>query len=149
MMLLERLKQALGDSPSGTKDPDQARRIAAAVLLLQMAHADNQHAKVEYSTIRMQLQTQFSLSEADADELVAAAQSSADAAASLHPYLKTLNDVMALEDKRRVLEMLWRVAYADRQLDPQEEALMRELADLLYLPHREFIRTKLAVVGDD
>jgi uncharacterized tellurite resistance protein B-like protein len=47
-----------------------------------------------------------------------------------------------------VLEMLWRVAYADRHLDAHEEHLLRELAELLYLPHSEFIRAKLTVTGE-
>ena len=38
--------------------------------------------------------------------------------------------------------MLWRVAYADGCLDPYEEALVRKIADLIYVPHRDFIRTK-------
>lgn len=148
MALLARLKQALGETDTGSADPEQARRIAAAVLLLEMAHADTAHASSEQDAIHTQLQTQFDLSAAEADELVAAAQARAQESVSLHPYLKTLNTSMRLEDKRRVLEMLWRVAYADQQLDPHEEYLMRELADLLYLPHEQFIRAKLTVVGD-
>lgn len=146
MSLLARLKDALGESNPNTRDPARARQIAAAVLLLAMAHADFEHAQVELLEIKNQLQSQFELSAAEADELMAQAQSKSQQSASLYPYLKVLNDGMGLEDKRQVLEMLWRVAYADQQLDPREENLMRELADLLYLPHREFIRAKLSVL---
>jgi uncharacterized tellurite resistance protein B-like protein len=38
--------------------------------------------------------------------------------------------------------MLWQVAYADGSLDPYEEALVRKIADLIYVPHREFIQAK-------
>lgn len=148
MALLERLKQALGDTDAAPPDPEQARHIAAAVLLLEMAHADYAHTPDERDAMHAQLQTQFGLSTAEADELLAAARARAQETVSLHPYLQTLNAGMSLDDKRRVLEMLWRVAYADRRLDPHEEHLLRELADLLYLPHTEFIRAKLAVIGD-
>lgn len=146
MALLERLKQALGESDRQPADPEQARRIAAAVLLLEMAHADHAHQALEDRTIHAQLQAHFSLAPQEADELIDAARARARQAVSLHPYLKALNADMTVADKRRVLEMLWRVAYADSRLDPHEEHLMRELADLLYLPHREFIRAKLAVI---
>ncbi|HLQ85568.1 MAG TPA: TerB family tellurite resistance protein [Salinisphaeraceae bacterium] len=148
MALLDRLKQALGESRGAPADPEQARRIAAAVLLLAMAHADTKKSQAEYSTMRAQLQTQFGLSEQETDELIATASDQARESVSLYPYLKALNDGMPMEEKRQVLAMLWHVAYADRHLDPHEEYLMRELADLLHLPHREFIRTKLAVLGE-
>lgn len=149
MPLLERLKESLGGPAQDAPDPEQARRIAAAVLLLEMAHADHAHHAVEEDTIRAQLQQYFGLLPEEADELITAARREAHASVSLHPYLQALNAGLAIEDKRRVLEMLWRVAWSDRHLDPYEEHLMRELADLLYLPHRDFIRAKLAVVEGD
>lgn len=147
MSLLARLKQALGESDAGACDPEQARQIAAAVLMLAMAHADFQQNTAEIDEIKTQMQSHFGLTETEADELIGQAQSRSRESVSLYPYLKVLNDDMGLDDKRQVLEMLWRVAYADNQLDPREENLMRELAGLLYLPHREFIRAKLSVVG--
>ena len=46
------------------------------------------------------------------------------------------------EQKVSVVEMLWQVAYAEGRLDPYEEALVRKIADLIYVPHREFIQAK-------
>jgi uncharacterized tellurite resistance protein B-like protein len=62
--------------------------------------------------------------------------------------LKTLNDGLTESEKRQVMEMLWRVAYADHHIDAHEEHLLRELSELLYLPHEQFIRAKLAVTGE-
>jgi len=146
MSLLDRLREALGETPGRQPDPERAQCIAAAVLLLAMAHADFQDENVELTVIRRQLQAHFDLAADEAEELLATARLQARASVSLHPWLQTLNGAMAVEDKRRVLEMLWRVAYADEHLDPLEEHLMRELADLLHLPHADFIRAKLAVM---
>lgn len=147
MVLLDQLKRALGSTNEAAPDPEQARRIAAAVLMLEMAHADSQRDAIEYAEIGRQLQAHFGLNADDCAELITAAQTSADEAVSLYRYLKVLNEGMAFDDKRQVLEMLWHVAYADQQLDPEEERLMRELSELLYLPHSEFIRAKLRVTG--
>ncbi len=148
MGLLDRFKQSLGTPGQAPADPGQAKQIAAAVLLLEMVHADHAYHDVEYVEARQQLQAYFGLTEDEASELVAAAQPQADEAVSLYRFLKTLNDGLGMSDKREVLEMLWRVAYADRHLDAHEEHLLREVADLLYLPHREFIKAKLAVTGE-
>lgn len=145
MVLFDQLKRALGSADDAAADPERAQRIAAAVLLLEMAHADSQHQAVEYTQIDQLLQAHFGLSAGEAAELMTEAQTQGRESVSLYRYLKLLNDSMDYDNKRRVLEMLWRVAYADRRLDPEEEHLMRELAELLYLPHSEFIRAKLRV----
>ena len=43
------------------------------------------------------------------------------------------------------MESLWRVAYADGDLDKYEERLIRQVADLTHVSHKDFIRLKLAV----
>lgn len=148
MGLFERLKQAMHPEGGAARDPARAQRIAAAVLLLEMAHADNNHDPAEYVEIRRQLKTHFSLDDGEVEELIAAAAPEAEAAVSLYEYLKTLNDGLTEGEKREVLEMLWRVAYADDRLDAQEEHLLRDIAELLYLPHEEFIKAKFAVTGE-
>ena len=40
---------------------------------------------------------------------------------------------------------MWQVAYADDHLDPIEEAVIRKVAELLYVNHSEFIRAKLSI----
>lgn len=148
MGLFERLNQALNPQTEDGRDVERAQRIAAAVLLLEMAHADHRHDDAEYAEIRRQLQTHFGLDGSETEELMADAAPQAEESVSLYRYLKTLNDGLDPTEKRQVLEMLWRVAYADRHLDADEEHLLRELAELLYLPHSEFIRAKLAVTGE-
>lgn len=148
MGLLERLNQALNPHTEDGRDVERAQRIAAAVLLLEMAHVDHHHADEEYAEIRRQLKTHFGLDDTETAELIAEARPKAEESVSLYRFLKTLNDGLDPGEKRQVLEMLWRVAYADRHLDADEEHLLRELAELLYLPHSEFIRAKLAVTGE-
>lgn len=148
MALFDKLRRALEPEQNQPRDIEQAQRIAAAVLLLEMAHADHRHDDAEYDEIRRQLQGYFALDANETEELIEAATPHAQESVSLHRYLRTLNDNLELGEKRQVLEMLWRVAYADRHLDAHEEHLLRKLADLLYLPHSEFIRAKLAVTGE-
>lgn len=149
MQLFEQLKNALAPTEdTAQRDPAYAQRIAAAVLMLEIAHADNIHADVEYQTIRSELKRCFDLDSAAVEELLSAAQPEADAAASLYDFFKILNGGLDANEKREVIEMLWQVAYADQEIAADEEALLRRIADLLYLSHSDFIRAKLAVLGE-
>ncbi|KEZ77378.1 TerB family tellurite resistance protein [Salinisphaera hydrothermalis] len=148
MGLFDRLKEAIQPHDAAARDPQRAQQIAASVLLLEMAHADNNHDPAEYDEIRRQLKAHFGLSDGEVEELIAAAAPKARASVSLYEYLKTLNEGLDMDEKREVLEMLWRVAYADNELDAHEEHLLRDLAELLYLPHEQFIKAKFAVTGE-
>lgn len=148
MGLFDRLKEAIQPADASARDPQRAQQIAAAVLLLEMAHVDNNHDPTEYDEIRRQLKGHFGLADGEVVELLDAAAPKARASVSLYDYLKTLNDGLDMGEKREVLEMLWRVAYADNKLDAHEEHLLRDLAELLYLPHEQFIKAKFTVTGE-
>ena len=46
-------------------------------------------------------------------------------------------------EKSALLRSMWQVAFADGNVDKYEEHLIRKIAALIYVPHSEFIRTKL------
>ncbi|MGY0640578.1 MAG: tellurite resistance TerB family protein, partial [Paraglaciecola chathamensis] len=50
--------------------------------------------------------------------------------------------------RRGIIDGLWKIAYADDVLDPEEEHMIRRVADLLYVSHSQFIQSKLAAAGD-
>ena len=50
------------------------------------------------------------------------------------------------DEKVSIVKSLWIIAYADSSLAPLEESTIRQIADLLYVPHSDFIKTKLSVV---
>lgn len=84
----------------------------------------------------------------EAAQLVDQAFSRSRQTVSLHGFLDTLNRELDADGKRQLLEWLWRVAFADGRVDPQEEARIRQLADLLFLPHAEFVRLRLKVEAE-
>ena len=50
--------------------------------------------------------------------------------------------------KVRVVEMMWQLVYADGDKDRYEEHLIRQVAELLYLSHAEFIQARLQAEGE-
>ena len=44
--------------------------------------------------------------------------------------------------KLRVVQMMWQMVFADGEKDHYEEHLIRQVAELLYLSHSEFIQAR-------
>lgn len=125
--------------------PQIRRPLAMAVLLAETARADFDDQAVERATIRDVLVRGLSLTPEEATQLIDEGFAESRDAVSLHGFLDTLNAELDPEGKRELLQWLWRVAYADGRLDPQEEARIRQLADLLFMSHADFVRTRLLV----
>ena len=127
--------------------PADERRLAAAVLLLEVARADYAHAPAERAALRDGLAREFGVPEDALDALLGEAELRAKHSVSLFDFVQTLNHSMAPDDKRALLQLLWDVAHADGHVDAHEEHLIRQLAELLHLPHADFIRGKLAAAA--
>ncbi len=145
--LLEgRLRPAL-EAPE--RADEQALRLAAAALLVEVARADYDVDPGELETVEDAVREAFGLDAESAEALVAMARAEAEDAVSLYQFTSEINRRFDPAAKRRLVELLWRVAFADGRLDRYEEHLIRRIADLLHLPHRDFIRAKLRAQGEE
>ena len=115
--------------------------------MVEMVRADAEILGEESAMLHALLARHFGLPADEARELIAAAEREADAAVSLLDFTQLLNDTLDGGERAHVLELLWQVAFVDRKLDRYEELLVRKVADLLYLPNSEVVRTKLKVQG--
>jgi uncharacterized tellurite resistance protein B-like protein len=131
-----------GADTSAPADREHALRFATAVLLVEVARADFTEAVAEEATIRALLEKSFALSSNETAVLLAEAKTEADHAASLQAFTRRLHESLTLEEKHRVVEMLWRVAHADQHLDKHEDHLVRKIAGLLYVSHADLIRIR-------
>lgn len=118
---------------------------AAAALMLEMAATDEGIAADELDVIHDAMQKTFALDPTELAALLEEAHQAKRESVSLYEFTRHLRT--GLEDMQRaeLVEWLWRVAYADARLDQHEELLVRRAADLLGVPHHEYIRRKLAV----
>ena len=117
-------------------------QLATAALLVETARADFDADDDEHALIAKLVSTHFGLDDATATDLLARAGERADDAVSLYEFTRELNDQLSEAEKLRVLEMMWRVAHADGRIDKHEEHLLRRIADLLHLPHADFVRLR-------
>lgn len=139
--IFEKYIKHVGPDDSASR-PDPVR-VAGAALLLEMARMDGDVSDAERSRILQTVQTKFGLGSAEAGELLQVAEEQARQATDYYQFTSLIKDHFTPEQKERLIEQLWDVAYTDGQLHPYEEHLVRKIADLLYVPHNAFIAAKL------
>jgi len=137
--LIKRLIE-LFNTESYTPQPTDTG-LAAAVLLIEIVRADHDTTPAELAAAKHAINGL--LPDTDADALIKQAQQEASTANDLHRFTSAIHDSWSNDQKSGLLISLWRVAFADGELDKYEEHLIRRIAELLYVPHSEFIRTKL------
>ncbi len=123
-------------------DIEHALRVATAVLLVEVARADFIIDPSEKLRLRELLEQQFNLSAQELDALLEEAEADADRMVSIQHVTRLLNEHYDHAMKRRIVEMMWQLVYADGEKDHYEEHLIRQVADLLYVSHSEFIQAR-------
>lgn len=117
---------------------------ACAILLLEISKADYQETKDEKDRIRKILQDKFTLSDSQLNELIALSEDEGNEVTSMYPLTSLINEHYSYEQKLGLLDLLWQVAYADGELSKYEDHVIRNVAELLYVAHSDFIKSKLS-----
>jgi uncharacterized tellurite resistance protein B-like protein len=133
--------KSVRDRPAGAA-PDRVR-IAACVLLLEMAHADDDFSVEERDRVRRILLEELKPGTGDAEAVLSNAEREQREATDLWSYTSLINAHFTDEDKRRLIESAWYVAYADGRVDQNEDHLVHKLANLLHVKHADLIAAKL------
>lgn len=129
--------------------PDEAlssvmdEELAAAALLYEVARADGQFRAEETRVLLQRLARRWNLPGEQARELLERAEGTAESIVDLHPLVHSLRQHWGQPQRISLVHDMWEVAHADGHVDPYEEHLIRRVADLLHVPHHEFIRGKL------
>jgi uncharacterized tellurite resistance protein B-like protein len=114
-------------------------RLAAAALLVHAAAIDGDVGDAEREKLHIVIKRQFALDEATTDELVAEATEAENESIDLYHFTTVINGSLDEEGRRRVVEMMWEIAYADGDVDEFERNLIWRAADLLGVSSRERI----------
>ena len=132
--MFERIRSLLEGSPI---DPEGEMRIAVAALLCEAARMDDHFDESERATIESLLIDHFHLSREEAQRLEEAGEEAERQSTHIYRFTHLLVQKLSPEQRVEIIEMLWEVAYADGTLDPEEDALIRKIAGLLYVPDRD------------
>ena len=130
-------------APQGELNQAPDVGLAAAILMVEVMKADHQIDDSERASLLASIRTLTGRNDTDAEALLQEALSASQSANDLFRFTEAVHANWTEQQKSDLLVALWRVAFADNQLDRYEEHIIRRIADLLYVPHSEFIRTKL------
>ena len=146
--MLSQLKNLLSqffmpDSGQPSFDETHALQLATAVLLVEVMRSDANVTDAEHAAIATALRARFSLSDDELAQLLAHAEQAAQSTNDYFHFTNTMNEQFTQAQKIQVVEYMWQVAYADGQLDANENHLIRKIAGLLHVTHGEYIAAKL------
>ncbi len=128
---------------SSSTDDEHLLQLATAVLLVEVMRADADLGVAERRAVVTALQDKFSLAADEIERLVELADQRSREATDFHAFTSRLNAAFSMAQKLRVVEHMWRVAYADGTLSAHENHVMRRLSDLLHVPHGAYINAKM------
>jgi len=129
---------------SGSEDDQEHKKhIAAGVLLLEAAHADDDCSNDEMEHIVATLQDKFGLSGACVQDLIELVNQRRNEAIDIWQFTNHLNQHLERSEKLTVMEDVWRIVLLDGHLEKHEDHYAHKLASLLRLSHKEMIDAKL------
>ena len=124
------------------EDRDAAIRMATAVLMIDVARADDVFEDSEFDRVLSLIETHFDLTPEQAAELLNSADEKAEDLVSLHDFTQLLHHNLDQQEKARIIGLLWQIAYADGHLDRYEDSLVLKISDLLHVSRGRVMRLK-------
>lgn len=131
----------IAHSPAG--DDRHSIELATAALLVEAMRIDAEISEAERAAVERAIRGKFGLAEAETSALIALAEEEMRQATDYYQFTSLINRRFSPAQKERVIELMWRVAYADAVIDAHEQHLMRKIAALLHVPDSAYIAAKL------
>jgi len=145
-MAFKWLARLVPQASEAAENSDNLSR-AIAVLMLEVAQSDFEETEEETSSLLAALAKYISEDSHTPEDLLASARDDKANSAGLYEFTRLARTEMSLADRCTLIEQLWGIAYADGVIDKYEEAAIRKVSELLYVPHSDFIKAKLAVAN--
>ena len=124
------------------ENKDHSIQKTICSLMIEVAYADDQLDVSELKAMAHSL-SKLDIQEDEIQEIVDATLAKSKESISFYEHTRILNDQLDYDQKKEVLNSVWSIAFADGEMDKHEEHLIRRIADLLYLNHKDFINAKL------
>jgi uncharacterized tellurite resistance protein B-like protein len=139
-------KKHIKPSPAGSDEvSEHSLQLATAALLIEMMRADAKTIENERNMVMKTIMSRFHLTEEESNALLRFAEKKIHKATGYYEFTSLINKGFTYEQKVKVIENLWEIALTDKSLDKHEEHMVRKIADLIYVEHKDFINAKLRV----
>ena len=145
--MIDRIKAFFNNSiDSAVNDSAQnalhKKHLAAAALMIEVLKSDFEYRDEEWAALRTALEEHLDLTHEEIEQVIELANAEVEHAVSLHGFTRCIINSYSMQERVDLVEMLWRVAWADDVLSDNEQHLMRKISSLLYIPHKDYIGAK-------
>jgi uncharacterized tellurite resistance protein B-like protein len=127
------------------KMSEHSLQIATVALLIEMMRADAKIAEDERRAVMKTIMKRFHLTEEESSDIIQLSEEKIREATGYYEFTSLMNKGYTYDQKVKVIENLWEIAFTDKSLDKYEEYMVRKIADLIYVEHKDFIEAKLRV----
>ena len=145
--MLSTLKSLFQSYVDASNTPDAQNplqeNLIAAILMIEVMKSDHHLDAREEQEFLTVLSTTFGLDEDSATELHELATSKAEESTSLFEFTAQINAHFSNEAKLSLIKNMWRIAFADGEIDRYEDGVIRQVSELIYVSHSDFIRMKI------
>ena len=145
--MIKRIKDLLSNFSNQEEDVEDEKISsldkACSALLIEVAYAGKIFDESEIISLKESLKETYDIDDIMIDELISDAKKTVDESTSLYEYTRVVNDEFEYSDKLELLSRIWRLAFADGNLDKYEDHLIRKISDLIHISHSDFIKIKL------
>jgi len=146
MGIFDAFREILRDDSNPIKEnQDHDTSIALGVLLWIVAEEDEEFLPVEEEKIKEILIKRLDVNDNNIGNLLKTIKKAAKDRIDIHDFTREINEKFTLEEKIRIIEDLFRVAFADGGMDNYELETIRKVSHLLTIPHKDFINSKIKI----
>ena len=117
--------------------------LATAALLVEVIRSDAGIAPSEQQAVLQAVREKFGLSDEEAQTIFRLAEEEVRTANDYYQFTSLINRHFNQQQKQHVIELMWRVAYADADLAAHENHVLRRIAELLHVTHGDYIAAKM------
>ena len=133
------------ENESAVDSKKSEQELAYASLLIEVINSDNKFDDRERDKLLEILSSKLDIPKEELDNFTELAQKKSEDSTSLYEFTREINDQYEYEEKVSLITDLWGIAYSDGKLDKYEDYVIRKIADLIYVSHTDFIKSKLKV----
>ena len=133
------------ENESAVDSKKSEQELAYASLLIEVINSDNKFDDRERDKLLEILSSKLDIHKEELDNFTELAQKQSEDSTSLYEFTREINDQYEYEEKVSLITDLWGIAYSDGKLDKYEDYVIRKIADLIYVSHADFIKSKLKV----
>tara|TARA_Y100001980_G_C14420830_1_gene211878 strand:- start:342 stop:779 length:438 start_codon:yes stop_codon:yes gene_type:complete len=129
-------------SCSENKDSSFEIELTAAVLAYEIARIDGEISDDELSILMQEIRNIANKVNKDEKEILKIIEIYSNDSVSFYEFVEDINKNYTKENKLSLLSFMWQTAFADGNLEVNEEKLIRRLADLIKIKDLEVLKLK-------